>query len=65
MLHQVFVEGVAGLQFGNECGCNDIIDTIIDYCHLTLKIIDVALKGFSPLQLGRKEMIVVLLKLLL
>ena len=53
-----------GLQPDNECSCGDIIITVIDQCHLTLKIIDVALEGFPLLHLDRKEMVIVLLKLL-
>ena len=60
MLYRVFVERVVGLQSGNECGCSDIITTVIDQCHLTLKITDVALECFFMFHLDREEMVVLL-----
>ena len=61
---QVFVGGMVGLQPNNECGCDDIIATVINHGHLTLKIANVAFESFSFLHLERNEMVVVLLEFL-
>ena len=49
---------------GDECNCNNIITTVIYWCHLVLKITDVALESLSLLHLNDEEVVVVLLKLL-
>jgi len=64
MLHQVFVEGMVGLQSSSECSCDNIIITVTDQRYLTLKITDIALEGFSVLHLDCKKMIAVLFELL-
>ena len=64
MIHQVLVEGMVGLQSSNECGCSDIITTVINQYHLALKITDVPLKGLSLLHLDGEEVVVIILKLI-
>ena len=52
------VEGMVDLQSSSECGCSDIITTVIIQCHLALGIINVVLQGLSLLHLDCKEMVV-------
>jgi len=61
MIHQVLVEGMVGLQSSNECGCSDIITTVINQYHLALEITDVALEGLSLLHLDGEEVVVIIL----
>ena len=63
MLHQVFVEGMVSLQPDMNVAAET--SSLQLYTIATLKIINVALKGFLLLHLPREEIVDVLLKLLL
>ena len=64
MLHQIFVKGVIGLQPNNECGCSNIIATVINHSHMVLEITDIAFDGIFWLHLDGEEVVATLLKLL-
>ena len=59
-----FVEGMVGLQFGNECLRNNIVATIINHSHLVMNITNVAFDGLSWLHFDGEEVVAVLLKFL-
>ena len=44
----------------NECGCGDIIATVINQGHLNMKIADAMFECLSLPHLERKEMVVLL-----
>ena len=46
VLHQVFMKGMIDLPSGNQCGCDNIIITVINQYHLTLEITHVAFERF-------------------
>jgi len=65
MCFQMLVEGMVGLKFGNECGRNNFVATVVNHGQLVLKITYVAFEGLSWFHFDGEEVVAVFLKLLL